>query len=180
MAAICFGIHPRETPIMPFRPVRITCPGVTAAAVAATILVGAKARFTATPQGDGRWIIEAEVAEATASLLSLRGGEPLLLEAIEEEAPIAEETPITEEVAPTPAAPDIRDVTSFRAKTLAAAKTTAARMARGFGAATYGDGRWTAEGKVWWRPAYRGKTTGVIVLGAHEDGRWWVGWRPAT
>jgi hypothetical protein len=161
---------------MSVRPLRIFCPGATAAGVASTLLIGAGARFTAAPLGDGRWQVDAEVADATAALLALRIGEPLVVEAIEEEPPLA-----AEEVAPAPSAPlDLLDVTSFRAKTLASAKTTAVRTARGFGATAYGDGRWAAEENAFSRPAYRGKTTGAIVFGAHEDGRWWIGWRPAT
>lgn len=91
----------------------------------------------------------------------------LLIEAIEEEPLLA-----AEEIAPAPSAPlDRLDVTSFRAKTRVSAKTTAVRTARGFGATVDGNGRWAAGKNAFSRPAYRGKTTGAIVFGAHEDGR---------
>jgi len=158
---------------MSVRSVRIICPGATSASVAATMLVAAKAKFSAEPLGDGRWAIEAEAGEHAITLLALRIGEPLIVD-----VPVIEETPVAEDVAPAPAVPDnVDDVTSFRAKTLATAKTTATRTARGFGATIYGDGRWTVDGNTFCRPAYRGKQTGAIVFGAHEDGRWWCGCR---
>ncbi len=61
---------------MPVRSSRITCLGATAAGIATTLLIGGGSRFSAAPLGDGRWLIEAEVADATASLLALRIGEP--------------------------------------------------------------------------------------------------------
>lgn len=166
---------------MPARSIRITCPGATAAGIATTLLIGGGARFSAAPLGDGRWLIEAEVADATASLLALRIGEPLIVEDDEPEPPAVPAEPVTapDDVEALPPPPtDVVDRTVFVARTIPAAKTAALKVARGFGATPYPGEAWAFDGELFSRSAYRTKRPGKIVFGADVGGDFWVGWRP--
>jgi len=150
---------------------RLICPGATAAGVASTLLIAGGATFTATPLGDGRWLLEAETSAATASLVTIRLGEPVVLEAGEPPPAPAGQAPA--------APPDVVDRTGITAGSVATAKAAAIRVAKKeFGAIPYPGEPWASEGNLFTRAAYRGKRTGAIVIGAAAEGDWWVGWRP--
>jgi len=126
------------------------------------------------------------------SLLSLRVGEPVVVEVSVEGAPIAEspsveehappaaeEAPTGEEPPPLPPS-DVVDQVRFSATSIPAAKRAAIRAAKGFGTTAYAGEDWEFDGERFSRRGYRGKRPGEIVFGAASDGDWWVGWRPAT
>ena len=158
---------------------RLICPGATAAGVASTLLIAGGAKFTAAPLGGGRWLIEAETNEPTASLVAMRVGDPIVL---------GNDTPVSATEPPPSAAvggappppPDVVDRTGFTARSIPSAKAAAIRAAKGFGAIPYSGEPWSFDGDRFSRPAYRGKRAGAIVFGAATGCDWWVGWTPAT
>ena len=153
--------------------IRLIVPGALSAGVAATILVSAGKGFSAEPLGDGRWAVEAEVEPATASMLQLHAKTEIAADAPPAAAPAPPPVPAPVSVA------DVGEKVTFKASTVAAAKTTALRLAaKHMGATAYPGQAWAAEGSGGFaRGAYRGKRTGLVVIGAAVGGGWFVGWR---